>query len=298
MNRRGKSADTGSMTVMKISKHHIVALVIPGIALLGGLVLAAAEPASITDWGKNLIVARGEARVAVREGTAVRSDTGEETALNKGRLEAHTRAREQAMENLMAQLREIRIDPVSTLRELLLENVDTRMSLEALVSKKARFTDFPVDHFTAGCVLKLKIPDLITALPYTFPGDEFPLILDNTVATAYTSLVIDARGIGIEPMVLPSIYNDEGLEIYGRQFIDPAAARRHGAVTWVHTENEGMTHKRAGAHPYFCVAVRSLNGCPVLSRKDVRKILSSPETIKELKKCRVICIIERSRGER
>ena len=123
--------------------------------------------------------------------------------------------------------------------------------------------------------------------------DEFPARIDNPIPTHYTSLVIDARGLGIEPMMLPSVYNENGLEIYGRYYVDIRHARRSGLIGYAYNENEAIKSPRTGNRPYYAIAVSGMKGCPVVSDRDIRKIFSSKNTIEQLKKCRVVFIIDK-----
>nr|MBP8084258.1 hypothetical protein [Spirochaetota bacterium] len=70
---------------------------------------------------------------------------------------------------------------------------------------------------------------------------------------------------------------------------------REGLVTYCFSEKEAEKNKKAGDSPYFAPAVRGLKGNPVILHRDIKRILSDPRSILNLKKCRVIFIIDGSR---
>jgi hypothetical protein len=64
-------------------------------------------------------------------------------------------------------------------------------------------------------------------------------------------------------------------------------------VSYVNRDDEARKNKRIGEHPLFAVAVNKNGGCPVLSEADVRKLFSSQKTLKALRECRIVFIIDR-----
>lgn len=246
------------------------------------------------NWTKGTITAKGKAVVEVEEnGTPVDSWTGSATSLNKARREAYQAAREKAMESIMEAARHIRVDPERKLSDLLQEDKFTQKKIAETVSGAVTVKEFPGAFDTSECEAKLKMGDIIASLPFDFPSNDFPARDDTPIPTVYSGLIIDARGLGIEPMLFPSVYNEEGLEIYGRYYIDSAYACKKGLVSYCYNEDEAMKNRKAGRRPYYAVALKNLDGCPVLSDRDARKILSSRETINNLKKCNVIFILDR-----
>ncbi|MGL4370156.1 MAG: hypothetical protein ACRCUT_10875, partial [Spirochaetota bacterium] len=59
-------------------------------------------------------------------------------------------------------------------------------------------------------------------------------------------------------------------------------------------ERTARTMKTAGEHPYYTAALSSINGSPVISMTDARRILAHNKTAEKLKQCRVIFIIDSS----
>ena len=68
---------------------------------------------------------------------------------------------------------------------------------------------------------------------------------------------------------------------------------KHSAVSYVYNDKEALKHIKAGEKPYFCAALKSIQGSPVLSDDDLKKVYSDKKNLDSLRKCRVIFIIDR-----
>ncbi len=246
------------------------------------------------DWGKGLIISHGIGRVSLSdEGRPQDLYGGGAISLNRGRVNADNEAREQAVEKMFRMVRGIRVDADTLLEEILEQDPVFQSRITRVVTGRTKMREYPVDFAASGCRAELRIGDLLLAIPYRYPGDPFPSRIDNPIPTDYTGLVIDARGLGVEPMILPSIFDENGLEIYGRYMVDIRHASRHGIVAYARSEEEAMNYRAAGERPYYTVALKGLKGCPVLADRDVRKIFSGRGTVEQLKKCRVVFIIDK-----
>jgi hypothetical protein len=273
-----------------------LAAIIIAFSLLDSSASIKPLPLGTVDWGKGVIVAHGEWRVAMSaEGLPVDHDSGTVISLNRGRVDAYRRARERAIENMVQLVKGIRVDADTMFADLLERNDAVQSRIVNLIAGRVKVREFPMDFSTTGCRVEIPIGDLLPALPYTYPSDEFPSRIDNPVHTNYTSLIIDARGLNVEPMILPSIFNEEGLEVYGRFMVDIRHATKHGIVAYASNHDGAMKNRTAGDHPYYTMAIREIKGCPVLADRDVRKIFSGTGTIEQLKKCRVIFIIDKTK---
>ena len=244
------------------------------------------------DWNKGVITALTESAFRTdREGNPVSSHNSR-ISITKARIEASTLAKERARTMIARQLRTLRIDPDHILLDLINSDIRTRKLMSRCMDTKIKAQLFPVDFSTSGCRAELGLGDIIDALPFIYPEDEFPEPLSIPVKTDYTSLIIDARHLSIEEMVLPVIYNEDGLEIFSRHHIDIRYAAKYSMVSYVTNENSAHSHKKAGSHPFYTAALKSLNGCPVISNRDSRRILGSSRTRESLKKCRVIFVVK------
>lgn len=256
---------------------------------------AGEKTGSVIDWQRGIITAYGIASVRINdEGKPISAIDNEPISLNLERNNAYERAREIALENLISAIKSIQVEETLYMADMLKKYEYTRERLDRNINSLP-VNHYPVDFYRSGCKIQLTIGDLISVFPYSYPREDFPRCASNPIQTEYTGLIIDTRGLDIEPMIFPVIFNSEGLEIYNRYYINISNAVRYGMVSYVHSEDEALKNKRIGDRPYYTVALKKNRGCPVLSEKDVRKIFSSEKTIVELQKCKVIFIIDRDK---
>jgi hypothetical protein len=271
------------------------------ISLIAALSLSSPAPAdyeirlkeSTINWSTGVIVARGRSSLVLdKSGQPREYHNRIPTSINKARIEAYQIAREKALENLIAALKSIRVEPDTTLAHLISDDTFAQKGLAELINR-VQVKEYPAAFLSSRCEAAITMGDLIASLPYDFPANDFPLREDVPIATKYSSLIIDGRDLDILPMLFPAVYAEDGLEIYGRHYVDSRNAVRYGMVSYCFTEDEALRNRRAGDRPYFTTALKSIKGCPVIAERDVRKILSSPYTVNNLKKCRVIIILTR-----
>lgn len=264
------------------------------IFLLTSGASAVKAPDAAINWQKGYIKSTGTASIKVEEkGVPVDYNTGSTISINRARRDSYLQARDNAIEKIIGKLKSLRIDPENRIDDLLHRDKFTQRRLSDKMTTSLVIKEYPLDFYRSACELKLNFYDILTALPYNYPENDFPGYQSTPLSSYYSSLIIDARGLDVKPMLLPSVYNEDGLEIYGRHFIEAASLLDGGMISYCYDENEAMRNERAGDRPFFTVALKSLKSCPVISEKASRRILGDPETIINLKKCRVIFIIDR-----
>ena len=273
-----------------------LAVIIAALSMLDSPAHPKPMPTDTVDWTRGVVVTHVESRVRFDgRGTPVDGESGTVISLNRGRTDAYRKARDRAVENMVRLIKGIRVDSDTMLSDLLEQNDTAQKRIVSVIESRMKVRESPAGFASSACRAELRIGDLLHAVPYSYPGDDFPVRIDNPIPTGYTSLIIDTRGFNMEPMILPSIYSEEGLEIYGRYYVDIRYAGRHGIAAYAHDEDEAMKIKGVGRHPYYTVAVKEMKGCPVITDRDIRKIFSSGDTVGQLKRCRVIFIIDKKK---
>lgn len=115
-------------------------------------------------------------------------------------------------------------------------------------------------------------------------------------ANAYTSVIIDTRGLGIRPAMSPKIRRQDGSEVWGTVNASQDFVIDHGIVAYAKTLEEAKANRRAGGNPLILRAVgyaKTPGRCdPVLSDNDVRLLLTANETSGFLNEYRVIFVID------
>ncbi|MCL2026482.1 MAG: hypothetical protein FWG92_06725 [Leptospirales bacterium] len=277
---------------MKMPPFKLIVYLLP-IILLSGLELSAGIEESRADWNKNMAIAFGTAYMRIDyNGTPISMSSGSPLSITEARRETYETAKDIAMEKIVAIIKNIRIDQDNTLRNMLEQESFTRQRLASALAK-IKYEEFSTGFDSSSCRARLSFGNIISSLPFSFPEDGFPERMDVPIETKYTGLIIDARRLDVKSMLFPVIYNKNGLEIISRKNINGATAVKYGMVSYASNEKEARQNKRLGKHPLYATAIEENRNCPVLSEKDVRRIFSSPETLKAMRECRIVFIIDK-----
>jgi len=248
------------------------------------------------NWKEGKISAIGTSKILFNSnGTPTDSDSGLEISLNKGRMQAYKKAKNIATNLLVNQIFALQIDTTNKFENYLSEYNYTQTKLGTILRENTKIKKIPSTFDSAKCKIELSLGEIISTIPKNYPEDNFPTNFKNQISTKYSSLIIDTRSVIVKPMILPVIYNKNGLEIYNHYFINIKEAIKKGMVSYVYSETQAKKHIKSGNKPYFTVAISELKGSPVLSNRDIERIFSSQATISKLKKCNVIFIIRKNK---
>ena len=107
----------------------------------------------------------------------------------------------------------------------------------------------------------------------------------------YTGLVVDCRGLELQPVMSPVIMNSNGTKIYGHKNLDYDKIISMGMADYVDdTENTS----RAGDKPLIvkAVALQNFNSNPVVAISDSNRILIENYATKFLKDMKVVFLFD------
>lgn len=107
----------------------------------------------------------------------------------------------------------------------------------------------------------------------------------------YTGLVVDCRGLELQPVMSPVIMNSNGTKIYGHKNLDYDKIISMGMADYVDdTENTS----RAGDKPLIvkAVALQNFNSNPVVAISDSNRILIENYATKFLKDLKVVFLFD------
>lgn len=124
-----------------------------------------------------------------------------------------------------------------------------------------------------------------------------PIVTYFDAGEDYDSLVIDARNIGFNPSLFPTVYDEDGNAIYDIAYINKNVASTNGYITY--STNSYLTNENIknviGTNPYNVVAWRTrgrLSGDLVIGNEDASIIMSGVKLKTALKNCKVVFIID------
>lgn len=124
-----------------------------------------------------------------------------------------------------------------------------------------------------------------------------PIVTYFDAGEDYDSLVVDARNIGFNPSLFPTVYDEDGNAIYDIAYINKNVASTNGYITY--STNSYLTNENIknaiGKKPYNVVAWRTrgrLSGDLVIGNEDASIIMSGAKLKNALKNCKVVFIID------
>ena len=107
----------------------------------------------------------------------------------------------------------------------------------------------------------------------------------------YTGLVVDCRGLELQPVMSPVIQNSNGTKIYGHKNLDIDRIIREGMADYV---DDVENVDRAGKNPLVvkAVALENFNSNPVVAIPDSNRILIENHATKFLKDLKVVFLFD------
>ena len=107
----------------------------------------------------------------------------------------------------------------------------------------------------------------------------------------YTGLIVDCRGLELQPVMSPVVKNVNGTKIYGHKNLDIDRVIREGMADYI---NDTANVDRAGVNPLVvkAVALENFNSNPVLSIPDSNRVLIENHATKFLKDLKVVFLFD------
>ena len=106
-----------------------------------------------------------------------------------------------------------------------------------------------------------------------------------------TGIVVDARGLELEPVLAPAMLSSQGAVLYSVESITPAALKKHSPVQYVSDPADPRAVERAGASPVF-LAAQDTSGRHdlVLDADNTRRLLEATRDPHLLAEARVVVV--------
>lgn len=110
----------------------------------------------------------------------------------------------------------------------------------------------------------------------------------------YTSVIIDASGLGLDRCMSPKIRRSNGSEVWGTVHVDIDFVEDHGIVGYAKSMDEAKKCDRCGSNPMIIKAIARAGGNfhsdPVISDADADLLLAEEKLGKFMEKFNVIFI--------
>jgi len=131
-------------------------------------------------------------------------------------------------------------------------------------------------------------------LPAPLRGPE-PGPTSESETGPFSAVLVDCRGLGIEAVMSPKLYDTAGREIYGTVRVSHDYAIEVGVVAYPRSMAEAINGSRAGSHPLIVRAVGFADKHrfnPVISKEDGDRILAANRRDGFLERTAVLFLVD------
>jgi hypothetical protein len=218
---------------------------------------------------------------------------------SNARTEALTDAKLNASHVILKIIKELRINGTTVVGDYAIQEPAIMSKIENMVNnakvvKKEYLTDGTVkiemEVNLRGGFAQLILPKEIK------PLDSIKLVTMNKSSTpVFTGLVVDAKGLGVKPVMVPKIIDENNQEVYGSAFVSREYAVQQGMSGYSRDLKESLKDKRVSDYPLVVKGLKTSgpgHSEIVISNADASKLRGISESLYFMKKCRVIIVID------
>jgi hypothetical protein len=215
------------------------------------------------------------------------------------RAVALTDAKQDAFRIILEIIKELRINGTTVVGDYASKDPAIMMKIENMVKnaevvKKEYLTDGTVkikmEVNLHGGFAQLVLPKDIK------PLDSITLVsMNKSSSPVFTGLVVDARGLGVRPVMVPKILDENNQEVYGSAYVSREYAVQQGMSGYARNLKEILNNHRVADHPLVVKGLKILEPGRseiVISNADASKLRSISESLYFMKKCRVIIVVD------
>jgi len=235
-------------------------------------------PPGEVNWTGGSVLSRGSATGATRRGASVAT---------------HQAATEAARQRLRTVLAQVRQDATQTLGQTLFPNEAQRHEVEALLTQATAVETRYLPGGVVDTAVQLPFAGRLTALLLPPPAGT-PSEGDPKTEAVHTGIVIDARGLAIQPALFPRLVDERNQVLYAPDQVDGEAAAQQGYVTYAHTFDQPANQVRLGTNPLVVRALRVAGTTRVdlvLGQAEAARLRDYPATRRLLRQCRVVIVM-------
>jgi len=261
-------------------------------AQLQGSVRDVIDPVGSTgkvDWTTGVITAVGIGAPPAQPANAAQA-----------RAMAERAAQVVALRNLLEAVKGVRVDSTTLVENFMVTSDAIRTEVSgyvqgAMVMDKKYMSDGSVE-VTVGMKLTGALADsLLPKGPLTQPTGIAGTLTPATPGQAYTGLIVDARGLGVRPAMVPKILNEDGKEVYGSAWVNRDYAVREGMVGYLKDPAAAQANPRVTDKPLMVKALKVTGDGRVdlvVTNADAAMLHGAAQNLSFLEKCRVIVLVD------
>ncbi|MBI3948199.1 MAG: LPP20 family lipoprotein [Armatimonadetes bacterium] len=128
---------------------------------------------------------------------------------------------------------------------------------------------------------------------------ESELLTPADARGPFTGLIVDTRGLGVEPSMSARIYDPAGREVYGAERVDPDAVVAQGMAGYMGTIRAALRSPRVGSRPLVLRAAATVDEFRryvAISAEDAQRVLAENGPVQFLQQCAVVLVVDERRA--
>lgn len=221
-----------------------------------------------------------------------------------------------ALRNLLEIVKGVRVDAETIMDNYLGKNEVIRLRVDGFIRGAQIVKTDPRPDGSTEVTVKMPLwgaESIVTTLMEEKPIRSYKLPAESDAGQGHTGLVIDARGLGINPACFPSILDEAGTLLYGPEAVDRAAVEKIGAAEYRALPKDAELSSLFGEHAYIIRPVQitdapregrrplkikggnhagSLKANILISHEDAEKIRRDAQLETALKRSKVIVVTD------
>jgi hypothetical protein len=217
------------------------------------------------DWQDQVLKATGSGAPDMRA-----------TSPAQARLGAEKAAQLDAFRNLLGQVKGIHVSAEKTVGDQMGQE-EVRARVEGVIKgyrvvKKRYFSD-------QGVELDVEVPLASISLAVLPTPAEVPLPGERSGGDRHTGLVVDVRGLGVQPVLSPRLVDQAGRLLYGLEMLSEATRRTTGVAGWFKSADAASRAQAMGDAPLVLKAARAQGSDLVLGAAEARALVELPPAV-------------------
>lgn len=272
---------------MKVAQH-----IIPVLALLASAAFAQVQTVQgvgSVDWGSRTVTAVG---------IGAPNPNMPEATYRPMAIQA---ARNVALRNALELIKGIQLNSTTTVENFMVTSDVIRTSVEGYIRKvqtsEPRYMSDKTIEITVTIPLDNDLAsNLMPATVVSNPVVQVQGPVTTGKVPNFSGLIIDARGTGAIPAMMPRIVDEDGREVYGSAMISREWATKWGMAGYSRTPEQASVFKdRLGQQPGMIKALRATGSsrCDlIISNQDANDLRAVAKTSKVFSDCRVIILVD------
>lgn len=253
---------------------------------VGGVYIASPTGHGGVDYSSRVMRVKG---VAPPQPAASNAAEGRVFQLRVAKIDAFRKA--------MELIKEVQVDAETTVENFMLINDVVKIKIKGMVrglkeeGEPAFLDDGTIEQWY---VFPLQQDFTEVVMEGMKPEGSKPLETFGSDGVVFSGLVVDARGLGVKPAMLPSLIAEDGRKIYCIEYVDKKHVLEQGIAGYANDVAAAKKDQRVGEKPLVVKGLKTQGQGKtdiVISNGDADKIRANVGNMAFIRKCGVIIIL-------